>query len=111
MPEIPRRIVTGHDDSGKSVVLSDGPTPKTLDIGTAVFHELWATAAMPVPIAAAEPEPTTRPLRTPPDANAVAFGTGFTGRRRWATGRFAGRTWTATSAGIAASCAARRSSG
>ena len=41
----PRRIVTGHDASGSSVVLSDAPTPKTLDIGTAVFHELWATDA------------------------------------------------------------------
>src|SRR3954453_14709379 len=68
---VPRRIVTGHDASGKSVVLSDGPNPKTLDIGTAAFHELWITDAMPVPIAAAEPEPTDRPVRTPPPANGV----------------------------------------
>ena len=67
----PRRIVTGHDDSGKSVVLSDAPTPKTLDIGTAAFHELWITEQMPAPIAATEPEPTDRPLRTPPPANGV----------------------------------------
>src|SRR3954449_13202233 len=67
MSTVPRRIVTGHDASGRSVVLSDAPTPKTLDIGTAVFHELWATTAAPTPIDAAEPEPTTRPLRTGPD--------------------------------------------
>ena len=68
---MPRRIVTGHDADGKSVVLSDGPNPKTLDIGTAAFHEMWITEAMPVPIDATEPEPTDRPVRTPPPANGV----------------------------------------
>ena len=67
----PRRIVTGHDASGQSVVLSDGPVPRTLDIGTAAFHEAWITDQMPVPIAATEPEPTDRPVRTPPPANGV----------------------------------------
>jgi quercetin dioxygenase-like cupin family protein len=67
----PRRIVTGHDDSGKSVVLSDGPVPKTLDIGAAAFHEVWVTDATPTPIPAGEPEPTDRPVRTPPPAGGV----------------------------------------
>src|SRR4051812_19142947 len=67
----PRRIVTGHDASGRSVVLSDAPNPKTLDIGTAAFHEIWITDQMPVPIAAEEPEPTERPVRTPPPADGV----------------------------------------
>ena len=40
MSVAPRRIVTGHDAAGRSVVLSDAPTPRTLDIGTAAFHEL-----------------------------------------------------------------------
>jgi len=71
MSAAPRRIVTGHDASGKSVVLSDGPTPKTLDIGSAAFHEMWITDRTPVPIAAAEPEPTDRPVRTPPPAGGV----------------------------------------
>jgi quercetin dioxygenase-like cupin family protein len=62
----PRRIVTGHDESGKSVVLSDGPNPKTLDIGTGVFHEVWITDATPTPIPAEEPDPTDRPVRVPP---------------------------------------------
>jgi quercetin dioxygenase-like cupin family protein len=66
---VPRRVVTGHDGAGRSVVLSDGPTPRSFDLGPAEFHELWATDAMPVPIAAEEAEPTGRPLRTPPDAN------------------------------------------
>jgi naringenin degradation protein FdeH len=71
MPAVPRRIVTGHDADGKSVVLSDGPTPKSLDIGTAAFHEIWITDATPAPIAAAEAEPTDRPVRVPPPANGV----------------------------------------
>jgi naringenin degradation protein FdeH len=67
----PRRIVTGHDASGKSIILSDAPTPKTLDIGTAAFHEIWITDRMPVQITATEPEPTDRPVRTPPPSDGV----------------------------------------
>jgi quercetin dioxygenase-like cupin family protein len=71
MTHVPRRIVTGHDAAGKSVVLSDAPTPKTLDIGTAAFHEVWITDYVPVGLDADEPEPTDRPVRTPPPANGV----------------------------------------
>jgi quercetin dioxygenase-like cupin family protein len=71
MSAVPRRIVTGHDASGKSVVLSDGPNPKMLDIGTAAFHEVWITDRTPVEIAASEPEPTDRPVRVPPPAGGV----------------------------------------
>jgi quercetin dioxygenase-like cupin family protein len=72
MTTAPRRIVTGHDASGRSVVVSDAPTPKTLDVGTAAFHELWITDRTPTPIPAEEPEPTDRPVRTPPPAGGVA---------------------------------------
>jgi quercetin dioxygenase-like cupin family protein len=71
MSAAPRRIVTGHDASGRSVVLSDAPTPKTLDIGTAAFHEIWITDQTPVEIAPTEPEPTDRPVRVPPPADGV----------------------------------------
>jgi quercetin dioxygenase-like cupin family protein len=71
MSAAPRRIVTGHDAEGRSVVLSDAPTPKTLDVGSAAFHEIWITDATPARIAAAEPEPTDRPVRTPPPAGGV----------------------------------------
>jgi quercetin dioxygenase-like cupin family protein len=71
MSAVPRRIVTGHDASGKSVVLSDEPNPKTLDIGTAAFHEVWITDRTPVDIAATEPETTDRPVRVPPPAGGV----------------------------------------
>ena len=71
MTDVPRRIVTGHDAEGRSVVLSDAPTPKSLDIGTAAFHEIWITDRMPVPIAAEEPETTDRPVRVPPPSDGV----------------------------------------
>jgi quercetin dioxygenase-like cupin family protein len=71
MSGVPRRVVTGHDDSGKSIVVSDTPAPKTLDIGTAAFHEVWITDATPAPIDATEAEPTERPVRVPPPANGV----------------------------------------
>ena len=67
----PRRIVTGHDPSGTSVVLSDTPSPRTTDIGTAAFHEIWVTERMPVEIPATEPESTDRPIRVPPPPNGV----------------------------------------
>ena len=52
-------------------MLSDAPTPKSLDIGTAAFHEIWITDRMPVPIPASEPETTERPVRVPPPADGV----------------------------------------
>ena len=70
---VPRRIVTGHDASGKSVVISDGPSPKTTDIGTAAFHEIWVTDQMPAPIPATEPEPTNIPVRVPPPGLGVVI--------------------------------------
>ena len=64
----PRRVVTGHDAGGRSMVLSDGPAPRSHPVPGAVFHEVWNTPSVPAPVAAAEPrEPTERPLVTPPD--------------------------------------------
>lgn len=67
--ETPRRIVTGHNENGRSIVMSDGPTPTTEKLETgATFHEIWCTAETPAPIAATEEsEPTARPLQVPPD--------------------------------------------
>src|SRR3954453_15692981 len=71
MSGVPRRIVTGHAASGTSIVVSDTPVPKTLDIGSAAFHEVWITDRTPAPIAATEPEPTDRPVSVPPPDNGV----------------------------------------
>lgn len=67
MPKPARRIVTGHDTQGRSVVLSDGMPPNVRDKGTGVdFIEIWNTAGAPAVILASESEPTSGPLRVPP---------------------------------------------
>ena len=49
----PRRVVTGHDGSGKSIVLSDGPPPQHHPMqGPAIgadFFEIW-NSSKPVPL-------------------------------------------------------------
>jgi len=64
----PRRIVTGHDKSGKSITLSDGHPPNGLKIGErgVTFFEIWNTDASPAPIVATETEPTNRPIELAP---------------------------------------------
>ena len=70
MPTIPRRVVTGHDQRGVSVLADDGPVPvvRTAPDG-ALFYEIWATDAMPAPIGAAEPDPTVHAVTVPPAPN------------------------------------------
>ena len=51
----PRRIVTGHDATGKSVILSDGPNPRSLPMkrlllsGLAALGMCAAAAAQSTP--------------------------------------------------------------
>lgn len=66
---VPRRIVTGHDAAGVSVIVSDGPVPVSREIepDRVAFHEIWLTEATPAPISAREAtEPTQRTLEVPP---------------------------------------------
>jgi len=68
----PRRVVTGHDASGRSVVLSDRPAPRVLEIGGSTFYEMWSSEGMPVPLGAEQDgEPTDRPLTVPPGQGAT----------------------------------------
>lgn len=67
---VPRRIVTGHDAAGRSVVLSDGEVPqhRILEREGAAFFEVWSTDEMPAKIDSVEAsEPTQRTLRVPPE--------------------------------------------
>jgi len=56
-----RRVVTGHNDEGKAIVLSDGQPPHVTrpehQPGLA-FHELWNTRETPAPVTEHEAEPT-----------------------------------------------------
>jgi len=68
-----RRVVTGHDETGKSVILSDGPPPQHHDMrGASVgadFIEMWSVSS-PIPkLAAAEArEPNEREFTIMPVA-------------------------------------------
>jgi len=73
MRKTTRRVVTGHDARGKSVVISDGAPPQNHPMqGAAVgadFHEMWSEAD-PVPEigSAAGREPNERPYTIMPPA-------------------------------------------
>lgn len=70
-PEI-RRIVTGHDKTGKAILLQNGPLPHVTRPPTQpglAFHEIWNTNQMPVPLGPTEDEPTDRYRETAPPAN------------------------------------------
>jgi len=66
----PRRVVTGHDGHGKSVILSDGPPPQHHpmhgpEVG-ADFFEVW-NSERPVPLLTpSEREPNERPFTIMP---------------------------------------------
>jgi uncharacterized cupin superfamily protein len=71
-----RRVVTGHDPSGKAVVLADGHPPvvvrSPVQPGLA-FHEIWNTTAMPQPLAATFDEPTLAHSGTAPPRNGTVI--------------------------------------
>ena len=80
---VTRRVVTGHDPEGRSVIASDGPNP----VNQAIWHrdfvlnEVWRSAALPAdnlaagePCSAADLEPAAqgnvlRIVHFPPDAD------------------------------------------
>jgi len=65
-PEVARvrRVVTGHDAAGRSVILTDAPTTTHGPIGARgmVIHDIWETEALPAILECAEPDPTDIPL-------------------------------------------------
>jgi mannose-6-phosphate isomerase-like protein (cupin superfamily) len=68
-----RRVVTGHDKNGKSIVLSDGPPPQHHTMrGAAVgadFYEMWSVpSAVPQLTSVAASEPNEREFTIMPVA-------------------------------------------
>jgi len=68
-----RRIVTGHDKNGKSIVLSDGPPPQNHSMhGSAIgadFFEMWSEPdAVPRLSSVPPAEPNDRPFTIMPPA-------------------------------------------
>jgi len=58
-----RRVVTGHDAEGRSIVLSDGQTT-THEIGQGRMNlfDIWSVPQVPAPIEAAQADPTDMAL-------------------------------------------------
>lgn len=63
-----RRVVTGHDENGKSIVASDSFAPAVRTSPARPGHystEIWRTCGAPAPVGN-EPDPTTEPRQLKP---------------------------------------------
>jgi Cupin domain len=71
----PRRIVTGHEKNGKSIVFTDGHPPNALKMPErdVAFFEIWNTSSSPAPIAAMEAEPTGGPFQLEPQPHGTVI--------------------------------------
>jgi len=69
-----RRVVTGHDDSGKAVILMDGPAPnmKQRKAGGNVLTMLWVTDENPADISGTK-DRADRQIGVPPPPNGTIF--------------------------------------
>jgi hypothetical protein len=67
-----RRVVTGHDESGKAVILSDGECPNVIHFaaGQDSIH-VWLNENTPA--AFSDDDPTNRYKALPPPPNGAAF--------------------------------------
>ncbi len=67
-----RRVVTGHDRNGKTVVISDGPAPAVHTNPLRPGHwsvDVWRTHATPAQITRSSSDPTEGPRRQLPPKN------------------------------------------
>jgi naringenin degradation protein FdeH len=70
-PNSVRRVVTGHDEAGKAIVVSDGTPPVIIrsEVQTGLsFYEIWNTTEMPARIGEDCDEPTLNHSKTSPPA-------------------------------------------
>ena len=76
MEERIRRVVTGHDDTGKAIILSDGyaTAVKTVPLWPGlVSTDIWKTNASPIVIGKTEPDPTLGPRSLHPAPQGTIF--------------------------------------
>ena len=71
-----RRVVTGHDEKGRAIVLSDGPAP-FVHVNKAERDwysvDIWRTHEIPAKIVPQAPEPTEGPRRQMPTTNGTVL--------------------------------------
>jgi mannose-6-phosphate isomerase-like protein (cupin superfamily) len=68
--------VTGHDENGKAIVLSDGdaPSARTVPLWPGlVSTDIWKTSASPVELGREEPDPTLGPRSLHPAPRGTIF--------------------------------------
>ena len=72
-PPAARRVVTGFDANGASIVISDGPPPNVLSpLPGLIFSQMWSTSAMPVPILTdRDPSPDIFGIEPPPFGSVI----------------------------------------
>jgi len=75
MPRAFRRVVTGHNAQGKSILIMDGPAPNVHSRGTGatISTELWTTTTMPANNSGSEDPTVAQPRRLPPPKNGTIF--------------------------------------
>ena len=64
-----RRVVTGHDETGRAVIQEDGAPPRVVRIGGDIgplFHEVWNTRETPARIDRASGEPSENGISLAP---------------------------------------------
>ena len=69
-----RRVVTGHDEQGRAIIVSDGPTPHVRSSAHrpgVVFHNIWTTDRTPAPVAGEDP--VTPAMSLPPPRTGTNF--------------------------------------
>jgi Cupin domain len=75
MPDQLRRIVTGHDEAGKAIIVSDGPPGRVFDgfagVPGLVFYEFWTTSGSPVGIDRRSDDPVTGDIQLSPPPGGV----------------------------------------
>jgi mannose-6-phosphate isomerase-like protein (cupin superfamily) len=76
MPHQIRRVVTGHDEKGRAIVVSDGPAPSVhvnKNERDWFSVDIWRTRETPARIVAKAPEPTEGPRRQMPTKNGTVL--------------------------------------
>ena len=68
-----RRVVTGHDAEGRSIILVDGPAPTVMTTATnSTLTDLWETAQSPASNAGSE-DASVRPVHLSPPKKGTIF--------------------------------------
>jgi quercetin dioxygenase-like cupin family protein len=67
-----RRVVTGIDAAGQSVIESDGPAANVISpLPGLIFHQVWQTSAMPAPVLAPNTSAEIRGVEPPKNGTVI----------------------------------------